>query len=80
MMKQLEELTLLLAFLTSWDENPKKKLGNEPVMRAWKGYDWDVLNKLEEQGLISQTKSAKSLYLTKEGIQKAKELKEKFGA
>jgi hypothetical protein len=38
------KLTLLLIYLTSWDE---KELVND-IRRAWKGYDFDTLNKLEE--------------------------------
>jgi hypothetical protein len=48
--KQLHnlQLTLLLLYLNSWKE---KGLG-EPVRRAWKGYDFDILNQLEEQDYI----------------------------
>jgi len=45
------------------------------VHRAWKGYDFDTLNALEEKGYISQSKTAKSVYLTEEGVEFAKELK-----
>jgi len=47
-----------------------------PVRRAWKGHDFDTLNELEEKGLITQSKTAKSLYFTEEGIAMAKELEE----
>jgi hypothetical protein len=62
--EQISNLTLLLLYLTSWKENE--------VQRAWKGYDFDVLNKLEEDGLIAQSKTAKSVYLTEKGIKEAK--------
>jgi hypothetical protein len=33
--------------------------------RAWKGFDWDTMNRLNEQGLISNPKSkAKSVALS----------------
>lgn len=67
------ELTLLLAFLTSWQEKP----GLMP--RAWKGYSFEMLDELQEQGLIEQSKTAKSLYITPEGEAKAKELLAKYG-
>lgn len=57
--EQIARLTLLLLYLTSWEE----KNFEDPAHRAWKGYDFDVLNKLEEEGLISQSKTAKSVYL-----------------
>ena len=59
-----EKLTLLLIYLTSWDE--KDLVSN--MRRAWKGYDFDTLDKLEEDGLISQSKTAKSVYLTEKGL------------
>ncbi len=68
--RQNLQLTLLLLYLNSWEE---KGLDN-PVRRAWKGYDFNVLNKLEEKDYISQSKTAKSVYLTEGGIDKAKEL------
>ncbi|PLA41270.1 hypothetical protein CYK00_01340 [Neisseria sicca] len=47
--------------------------------RFWKGYDFDLLNSLHEQGLISQPWSkAKSAYLTPEGLEKAKALAEEM--
>jgi hypothetical protein len=64
------KLTLLLLYLNSWEE----KGFDNPVTRAWKGYDFDILNELEEKDYISQSKKAKSVYLTNEGIEKAKDL------
>ena len=71
MEEQIKELTLLLLYLTSWKE--KDPFGDE-CLRAWKGYDFDVLNKLQEENLIGgSTYKAKSTYLTEDGINKAKE-------
>jgi hypothetical protein len=70
--EQISKLTLLLIYLTSWEE---KEFGT-PVQRAWKGYDFDILDKLEEQGLIAKSTTAKSLYLTEQGIAVAKNLEE----
>ena len=70
--EQISKLTLLLLYLNSWEE----KGFDAPVRRAWKGHDFDALNELEEKGLITQSKTAKSLYLTEEGIAMAKELEE----
>jgi uncharacterized protein DUF6429 len=45
------------------------------VTRAWKGFDWDSLDRLHAQGLISDPKSkAKSVMLTEEGARRAEEL------
>jgi hypothetical protein len=38
--------------------------------RAWKGFDFDVMNRLHEQGLIDNpTGKAKSVWLTEQGLQ-----------
>lgn len=76
--QQLEELTLLLVYLTSWDENAKQEFGPNPELRAWKGYDFSILNGLQKQELIEQNNKAKSLFITKKGIEMAHKLIEKF--
>lgn len=48
MEEQIKELTLLLLYLTSWIE--KEPYGE--YQRAWKGYDFDILNTLEDERLI----------------------------
>jgi len=43
--------------------------------RAWKGHDWDVLDRLCEQGMIyDPVNKAKSVVLTDEGLVRAKEV------
>ncbi|KXA94393.1 hypothetical protein AKJ65_04535 [candidate division MSBL1 archaeon SCGC-AAA259E19] len=71
--KEIENLTLLLIYLTSWDENPKKRYGDRPIIRAWKGYNFAVLDRLQEKGLITFTRGAKSVYLTENGVKRARE-------
>jgi hypothetical protein len=66
-------LTLMLMYLTSWRERP------EHALRCWKGYDFDVLDRLEEQGLISNSHRAKSAYLSEDGETRALELLKRFG-
>lgn len=74
MEEQIKELTLLLLYLNSWVE--KEPYGE--FHRAWKGYDFDILNALEEENLIGGSYKAKSTYLTEEGVEKAKELIKKY--
>ncbi len=75
MEEQIKELTLLLIYLTSWTE--KGPYGEN--IRAWKGYDFDILNKLQDEELIGGTTyKAKSTYITEQGIEKAKELMKKY--
>ena len=40
--------------------------------RAWKGYDWDILHRLYEQGLIhNPVNKAKSVAFTEAGLARA---------
>ncbi len=75
MEEQIKELTLLLLYLTSWTE--KEPYGEN--IRAWKGYDFGILNKLESEKMIGgSTYKAKSTYITEQGVEKAKELMKKY--
>ena len=47
---------------------------NYSVRRAWKGIDFGILDRLEEKGYITQSRTAKSLYLTEEGEREAGKL------
>ena len=70
------ELTLVLLFLNRFRE----KVGhNWTPWRAWKGFDFDTLDKLAEAGLISSSRTAKSVYLTDEGLAEARRLLDKYG-
>ena len=69
------ELTLVLLFLNRFCE----KIGTGSVWRSWKGFDFDTLDKLSEAGLISSSRTAKSVYLTDEGLAEARRLLDKFG-
>ena len=70
------ELTLALLFLNRFRE----KVGaNWTPWRAWKGFDFDTLDKLAEAGLISASRTAKSVYLTDEGLAEARRLLDKYG-
>jgi hypothetical protein len=71
---EIKELTLLLLYLTSWQEDA----GMAMVQRSWKGYLFEVLNELTENGYIDGSTRAKSVYLTEEGIKKAEELMKKY--
>jgi hypothetical protein len=49
--------------------------------RAWKGFDWDTLNRLHEKGYISNPVGrAKSVAMSEEGFLKTKELFERHFA
>ena len=65
---KIDDAVLALLHLTSLTEGK----GELAFTRAWKGHDWEALNRLHQKGLISDPKSkAKSVGLSKEGSQKA---------
>jgi hypothetical protein len=55
--------------------------GDRRQTRAWKGFDWDTLDRLYEKGLISDPKSkAKSVVLSDEAVKLSESLfKKHFG-
>ena len=62
------DIVLALMQLTLHDER-----------RAWKSYDWDVMNDLYERGFISDPHSkAKSIVLTEEGLARSQEMYAKY--
>ena len=70
----VKELTLMLLYLTSWTEKDFYS-----YQRSWKGYDFDVLNELAEEGCISDSKRSKSVVIYDDGISMAKELLKTYG-
>ncbi len=70
------ELTLALLFLNRFR---KKDGANWSSWRAWKGFDFDTLDKLAEAGLIYSSRTAKSVSLTDDGLAEARRLLNKFG-
>jgi hypothetical protein len=72
----LEELTLLMLYLTSFRDN--RNLKGEDNLRAWKGYPFEFLNALDSKKFITQSRGAKSVVITDEGVEKAEKIKEKY--
>jgi hypothetical protein len=76
------------------EKQPRPKLKNERIDdtvlallylnlyhcgAAWKGFDWDALNRLHEKGLISNpARKAKSVGFSREGEKLAKQLFERM--
>ena len=61
---KIDEAVLALMWLTLHEER-----------RAWKGFDWDVLERLHARGLIADpVNKAKSVVLTDEGLRQSEEL------
>ena len=67
-----QKLTLLLLYLNAWDEN--EDTGGKPLLRSWSNFDFEDLDALSNQQLIKSKKGNKSVYLTEQGRQRAREL------
>lgn len=76
MEEQIKELTLLLAYLTSWDD--KDRITKQENKKSWKGYDFNILNKLNEEEYIYQENKDKYFIWEKKGISEAKRLMDKY--
>jgi hypothetical protein len=60
----IDEVTLALLYLTLHDQ-----------YRAWKGFDWDALNRLYEKGFICDpVNKTKSVVFTEEGLRESERL------
>jgi Domain of unknown function (DUF6429) len=67
------DLSLVLMYLSSWTE----RQGEAP--RFWKGFRFEILDKLDEEGFIQDSRRAKSAYLTDAGVRRARELLASYG-
>lgn len=65
---KIDEMVMSLLYISSFDNG-----------RVWKGYDWDILERLHEKGLITDpVGKTKSFYLSDEGMKLGKELAQKL--
>jgi hypothetical protein len=61
---RIDEAVLALLYLTLHDG-----------YRAWKGFDWDAMDRLHEKGMIDNPAGkAKSVVFTEEGLRRSEEL------
>ena len=75
----MRELTMMLMYLSRFTEG--EKFTEAKDFYAWKGYDFDILNELDNDDYIRQGKHpsrSKSVYITDTGIEKARELLNKY--
>ena len=70
---KVDEMVLALLFLTSFQQGE--------TTYAWKGQDWETMERLHEKGYISDPRSkAKSVVMTEEGAARSRELFERLFA
>lgn len=61
---KIDQMVLALLYLTLHDE-----------YRAWKGFDWDTLNRLHDKGMIGNpVGKVKSVVFTEEGLRESERL------
>lgn len=76
----LHDLTLALIYLTRVSEKQNgSDLWDVKPFQAWKNYDWDTVDKLDEEGLVSSKHRNKSLWLTEDGVKAAREILNQLG-
>ena len=76
----MKELTMMLIYLSRFCE--REKFAEAKHFYAWKGYDFDILNELDDADYIRQgnhPSRSKSVYITESGMEQAKELLSKYG-
>lgn len=84
MEKKIKELTLLLMYLTSWEEkgfirNENDEIKEGKVKICWKGYSFDVINELTNRGYLFPSKyKNKSVTFTKDGMDLAEKLLKEY--
>ena len=69
--EKVEDVVLALLHLTTFEQ--------KPGWRAWKGHDWNALDRLHQKGYISDPATkAKSVVLTDAGAKRSQELFQKY--
>lgn len=71
----MHDLTLMLMAASSWED----EFSGLSQRRAWKGYDFDVLDLLEDEGYAGASRRSKSVALSDAGMRRAEELFEQYG-
>ena len=74
--RAMAELTLLLLYLASWEEEPFR--GAPTIHRAWKNHRFEILDALVEEGLLTSTHRSKSVDFTADGLARARALQGKY--
>jgi Domain of unknown function (DUF6429) len=69
--EKVDDMVLALLYLTTFQDKPR--------LRAWKGHNWDALDRLHQKDYISNPATkAKSVLLTDAGAKRSQELFEKY--
>lgn len=83
--KLIDELTLMLLYLTSWQEYPTEGIRHKPVRTAekfrltWKGHDRNALSRLDAAGLVLNDRGNAPIQITQDGEARARDLLRQYG-
>lgn len=73
--KQIEELTLVLLYLTAWEEEAPP-FGKHK--RNWKTHPSEIIDQLNNDGMLVSTDKSNSVFLTNAGALRAQALVKKY--
>lgn len=76
----MKELTLALLFLTRIGDHAK--FSDSKEFYAWRGYDFGVIDRLEQAGYLDQgsyPRKARIIHITEKGMEQGIFLLEKYG-
>ena len=83
--KIIDELTLMLLYLTSWQECPTEEIRHKPIRTAeklrltWKGHDRSALSRLDAAGLVLNDRGNAPIQITQDGEARARDLLRQYG-
>ena len=73
------DILLTRRLTNAFKSNPEKyRLIKQEFKKSWKGYDYGIINKLDEEEYIYQENKHKYFILTKKGIEEAEKLMQKY--
>ena len=80
-----DELTLMLLYLTSWQECPTEEIRHKPIRTAeklrltWKGHDRSALSRLDAAGLVLNDCGKAPIRISQDGEARARDLLRQYG-
>ena len=83
--KAIDELTLMLLYLTSWQEYPTEGIRHKPIRTAeklrltWKGHNRSALSRLDAAGLGINDCGEAPIRITRDGEARAQDLLRQYG-
>ena len=83
--KAIDELTLMLLYLTSWQECPTEEIRHKPIRTAeklrltWKGHDRSALSRLDAAGLVLNDCGKAPIRISQDGEARAQDLLRQYG-